>query len=254
MTEERKQSSIQSAKIVRILPTEMWVEKDIFGTVHIKMQHEGEPNPFDFIQIQYNWLYTSNSHQYELTEKIMSIFGVNKVEYREAASQFGTAQQVACHVWCGCGDGYREDSYEAGFIAGAGKCQNCAAGDDAPPASTGVVLTVSDVEALAGDTRIAFGESAAAFNDGVDAMANSVEERIEALHLSMQKTIANFDNPDTSDIDPRLLEKAREFIKTLKPLEPEFKAFIAANMWDLLGQDAAPTHDAAMRADEGGEG
>ncbi len=63
--------------IVEILPTRVWSEKDIMGTVHIKMQHQGEEE-FDFIQIQYNWLYTSNGHQHALTLKLLELLGGEK--------------------------------------------------------------------------------------------------------------------------------------------------------------------------------
>lgn len=56
----------------------------------------------------------------------------------------------------------------------------------------------------------------------------SVEERIEDLHKSIQTTIANFDNPDTADIDPRLLEKARNFVRREVPQAEEVKR-LAAN-------------------------
>lgn len=68
---------IENVEIVKILPTRIWADKDVWGTVHIKMQHEGHEE-FDFIQIQYNYAYTSNSHQHELTNKILELLGVEK--------------------------------------------------------------------------------------------------------------------------------------------------------------------------------
>lgn len=65
---------IQQATIVEILPTKVWAEKDFLGTVHIKMQHQGM-DEFDFIQIGYNYAYTSNSHQARLTEQILTLLG-----------------------------------------------------------------------------------------------------------------------------------------------------------------------------------
>ena len=62
-------------EVVKIYPTKIWAEKDFFGTVHIKMQHEGQKE-FDFIQIQYNYLYTSNGHQHDMTQKILKLLGV----------------------------------------------------------------------------------------------------------------------------------------------------------------------------------
>ena len=68
--------TIQQAEIVEILPTKIWAEKDFLGTVHIKMQHQGM-DEFDFIQIQYNYAYTSNAHQHQLTQEILKLLGAN---------------------------------------------------------------------------------------------------------------------------------------------------------------------------------
>lgn len=67
---------IKTVEIVEILPTKVWYEKDMFGTVRIKMQHHGMEE-FDFIQINYNYAYTSNSHQHQLTQEILKILGAN---------------------------------------------------------------------------------------------------------------------------------------------------------------------------------
>ena len=65
---------IKTVELVEVLPTRVWSEKDFFGTVHIKMQHQGM-DEFDFIQIQYNYAYTDNGHQARLTEEIMKLLG-----------------------------------------------------------------------------------------------------------------------------------------------------------------------------------
>jgi hypothetical protein len=62
-------------EIVKLVPKRVWAEKDIMGTVHIKMQHEGDTE-FDFIQINYDWAHTSNSHQHYLTQEILKLLGV----------------------------------------------------------------------------------------------------------------------------------------------------------------------------------
>jgi len=36
-------------------------------------------------------------------------------------------------VWCGCGDGYPGDSFEAGVMSVAGKCSNCVMCDAQEP-------------------------------------------------------------------------------------------------------------------------
>ena len=59
-------------KIVEILPTKIWWDKDMWGTVHIKMQHEGMYE-FTFIKINYNYAYTDNAHQRLLADQIVRI-------------------------------------------------------------------------------------------------------------------------------------------------------------------------------------
>lgn len=66
---------ISTAQLVEILPTKIWAEKDFAGTVHIKMQHQGLDEAFDFIQIQYAYGYTDNAHQARLTEAILKLLG-----------------------------------------------------------------------------------------------------------------------------------------------------------------------------------
>ncbi len=69
--------TIQTVTVEKIHPCKIWAEKDLMGTVHIKMQHEdlGE-EPFTFIQMHYNYYYTSNLHQWEMTQKILKLLGV----------------------------------------------------------------------------------------------------------------------------------------------------------------------------------
>jgi hypothetical protein len=67
---------IEEVTVAEIYPCKIWAEKDLMGTVHIKMQHQvpGE-EPFTFIQMHYNYAYTSNGHQADLTEKILELLG-----------------------------------------------------------------------------------------------------------------------------------------------------------------------------------
>ncbi|MGZ8250375.1 MAG: hypothetical protein ACXWUF_20330 [Methylomagnum sp.] len=69
---------LQTGTLVEILPTRVWAEKDIMGTTHIKMQHQGGTEPFDFVQIQYDWRYTSNSHQADLAKRILELLGAKE--------------------------------------------------------------------------------------------------------------------------------------------------------------------------------
>lgn len=64
----------EEVKVVEILPTKIWAEKDVFGTVHIYMQHQGH-DKFEFITMKYNYMYTSNGHQHEMTQAILKLLG-----------------------------------------------------------------------------------------------------------------------------------------------------------------------------------
>ena len=73
---------IQKGTIVEILPTEIWYEKDIMGTVHVKMQHQGM-EPFTFIQMHYDYMYTSNGHQHDMVKRIGQLLGVEDIPQRD---------------------------------------------------------------------------------------------------------------------------------------------------------------------------
>ncbi len=62
-------------KIVEMYTPRVFVEKDLMGTVHIKMQYKDD-EPFDYIQIQYHHHFTCNSHQKRLTGEILKLLGV----------------------------------------------------------------------------------------------------------------------------------------------------------------------------------
>jgi hypothetical protein len=79
--------NIKTAEIVKIYPTAIWFEKDWVGTVHVKMQHEGM-EPFTFIQLHYDYAYTSNGHQWDLTKKIGKLLGVDDIEQRPWSGVF----------------------------------------------------------------------------------------------------------------------------------------------------------------------
>ncbi len=74
--------NIQQATLVEILPTEVWYEKDFMGTVHVKIQHQ-DMEPFTFIQMHYNYAYTSNGHQHDMVKRIGQLLGVEDIPQRE---------------------------------------------------------------------------------------------------------------------------------------------------------------------------
>ena len=74
---------IETATIEHIYPTEVWFEKDFFGTVHIKMQHMApDTKPFTFIQLHYDYAYTSNSHQRDMAKQIGKLLGQDDIQER----------------------------------------------------------------------------------------------------------------------------------------------------------------------------
>jgi len=65
---------METVDVVKVLPVKIWSEKDMFGTVNIKVQHEGH-EAFSLIQINYDYRYTSNAHQHKLTQRILAMLG-----------------------------------------------------------------------------------------------------------------------------------------------------------------------------------
>jgi hypothetical protein len=65
---------VKVATVVKLHPMRAWIERDIVGTMHVWLQHEG-CEPFDFVQIQYDYRYTSNSHSRDLAERILAVIG-----------------------------------------------------------------------------------------------------------------------------------------------------------------------------------
>lgn len=64
-------------QVISIEAPGVTVEKDLFGTVRIKLNYEGG-EPFDFVQIQYDHRFTHNSHQHSLAQRIVAaISGVD---------------------------------------------------------------------------------------------------------------------------------------------------------------------------------
>ena len=73
---------IKTAKIVKILPTKIWIESDFFGARHVVMQHEGY-EPFRYATFNYDYAYTSNSNTMAQAEKLAKELGaVGAIEHR----------------------------------------------------------------------------------------------------------------------------------------------------------------------------
>ena len=73
---------IKTAKIVKILPTRIWVESDFCGARHVVLQHEGH-EPFRYATFNYDYAYTSNSNNVARAEKLAKELGaVEPIEHR----------------------------------------------------------------------------------------------------------------------------------------------------------------------------
>ncbi len=79
---------MKEGTIVEILPTEIWFEKDMFGTVRIKMQHQGIEKPFTFITMGYDYMYTSNGHQHEMVKQIGKLLGVEDIQQKPDSEDY----------------------------------------------------------------------------------------------------------------------------------------------------------------------
>jgi hypothetical protein len=70
---------INTVKVEKLLSPKIWAEKDVTGTVNIKMQYEEGDTPFTFVQVHYDYRYTSNAHQDVVTQKILELLGAGEL-------------------------------------------------------------------------------------------------------------------------------------------------------------------------------
>lgn len=74
---------IETGKIVKILPTKVWIENNFTGSRFVVVQHEG-CKPFDYAVFNYDYKYTSNAGIDAQAEKLAIDLGaIEPVEYRE---------------------------------------------------------------------------------------------------------------------------------------------------------------------------
>ncbi len=97
---------IKTAEIAHIYPTEVWYEKDIMGTIHVRMQHMAPGmEPFTFVTINYDYAYTSNSHQREFARKIGELLGHPDIQERQWVmpdswkEEIADLEDVDCHCY-----------------------------------------------------------------------------------------------------------------------------------------------------------
>lgn len=77
-------SPIKTVKVVRIMPTRIWIENDIVGARHVMLQHEGM-HPFCYASFHYDYAYTNNSGTWAAATELAKALGaVEPIEHRHA--------------------------------------------------------------------------------------------------------------------------------------------------------------------------
>ena len=64
---------IPTVEIVKVFERRVWKERRFSGDLVIRMQHEGEAEPFDFVTLAYDYRYTSNGHQHQIADAILEM-------------------------------------------------------------------------------------------------------------------------------------------------------------------------------------
>ena len=68
---------MKEATIVKVYPTFYWVEKDLFGSAHVMIQHEGM-HAFTYATFNYDYVYTSNAGVHDAVVSLMNRFGIEE--------------------------------------------------------------------------------------------------------------------------------------------------------------------------------
>ena len=74
--------NIETATVVEILPTAIWIESDFLGSRHVVMQHQGH-EPFTYASFHYDYRYTSNTGTWLAAEHVaLSLGATQPVEHK----------------------------------------------------------------------------------------------------------------------------------------------------------------------------
>ena len=79
---------MNEVKVVKVYPTFYWVEKDLFGSAHVMVQHEGM-HPFTYATFNYDYAYTSNAGVHNTVVALMERMGIaeNDIVWKNRAIQ-----------------------------------------------------------------------------------------------------------------------------------------------------------------------
>lgn len=85
----------QTATVVEILPTRIWIESDMMGARHVMVHHEGFGDPFAYATFHYNYAYTSNSGTLGAAINLALHLGAtDPVEHRQRDFHSPTADEL----------------------------------------------------------------------------------------------------------------------------------------------------------------
>jgi len=90
--------SIEKVKIVKFLPTQVWIESDMFGGKHVMRKHEGM-EPFCYCSFFYDYTHTSNGQIHrEAIAMALSLGAEEPVEERARSLQFPSLEEMKSEV------------------------------------------------------------------------------------------------------------------------------------------------------------
>lgn len=88
-------AELGSARVVKILPTKIWIESDMMGSRHVVIQHEGFGEPFTYASFHYDYAYTSNAGIADAANRLAIALGAPEpVEQRRREMHFPTAEEL----------------------------------------------------------------------------------------------------------------------------------------------------------------
>ncbi len=88
-------AELGAARVVKILPTKIWIENDMMGSRHVVIQHEGFGEPFTYASFHYDHAYTSNAGIADAANRLAIALGAPEpVEQRRREMHLPTADEL----------------------------------------------------------------------------------------------------------------------------------------------------------------
>lgn len=98
-SDEALGAPVPTVKVLRILPTRVWIESDMMGSRHVVVQHQGSEAPFTFASFHYDYAYTSNAGTWEAARRLaLSLGATEPVEQRLRDISVPTADELRAEI------------------------------------------------------------------------------------------------------------------------------------------------------------